>query len=142
MTGAGFELDERIASTSAAVADWPLCHLRLKDDARFPWLLLIPRRVGVVEYADLGGDDYARLGVEVLAATRLVAAVAAPDKVNVAMLGNVVPQMHVHVIGRFRTDPAWPDPVWCHGTGPTHEPEAFARLIGRYAAAAGEMTLD
>lgn len=140
-TAAGeFELDERIALTSVPVADWPLCHLRLKDDSRFPWLLLVPRRPGVVEYADLGGEDYARLSVEVLGATRLLAVVVKPQKINVAMLGNVVPQMHVHVVARFRADPAWPDAVWCHGNGPAYARPARERLAARLVAAAREVT--
>ena len=138
---AGFVLDERIGSTSVPVADWPLCHLRLKDDSRFPWLLLIPRRAGVVEYADLSGEEYARLSVETLGATRLVAEVAKPDKINVAMLGNVVPQMHVHVVGRFRADPAWPDPVWCHGAGPQYEKTVLDQLLKELREGASELFL-
>lgn len=131
-----FALDGRIEDSSVHVADWPLCQLRLKDDARFHWLLLVPRRAGAVEYADLSAEDYARLNTEVLAATRLLGSVVGPDKVNVAMLGNVVAQMHVHVIARFRSDPAWPDPVWCHGAGPAYPPHALAILAERYAQAA------
>ena len=131
-----FDLDPRLEEASVPVADWPLCHIRLKDDARFHWLLLVPRRGGAVELTDLDEADYGRLTAEILAGTRLVQAVARPDKVNVAALGNVVPQMHVHVIARFASDAAWPDPVWCHGPGPTYPPHALAILGERYAAAA------
>jgi diadenosine tetraphosphate (Ap4A) HIT family hydrolase len=131
-----FALDPRLEETSVPVADWPLCQLRLKDDARFHWLLLVPRRAGIVELTDLAGEDQARLGAELLAAVRLVQEVARPDKVNLAMLGNVVPQMHVHVVARFASDPAWPDPIWCHGAGPTYPPHALAILADRYARAA------
>ena len=93
-----FELDPRLEDSSVAVADWPLCHVRLKDDARFHWLLLIPRRAGTVELTDLDEADYGQLCAEMLAATRLVRELARPDKTNVATLGNVVAQMHVHVI--------------------------------------------
>jgi len=136
MAAEGFVLDPRLEETSVPVADWPLSQLRLKDDARFHWLLLVPRAQGVVELTDLDGDAYAQLTAEILAATRLVLEVAHPDKVNVASLGNVVPQMHVHVIARFASDPAWPDPVWCHGPGPTFPPHALAVLADRYAKAA------
>ena len=131
-----FVLDPRLEESSVPVADWPLAQLRLKDDARFHWLLLIPRRAGVVELGDLDEADYAQLTAEILAATRLLQEVARPDKTNVATLGNVVPQMHVHVIARFRSDPAWPDPVWCHGGGPSYPPHTLAILAERYAKAA------
>jgi diadenosine tetraphosphate (Ap4A) HIT family hydrolase len=131
-----FVLDPRIEETSVPVADWPLSQVRLKDDARFHWLLLVPRRHGVVELTDLAADDYLQLNAEVLAADRLLQEVVRPDKINVAMLGNVVPQMHVHVVGRFASDPAWPDPIWCRGAGPTYPPHALAILAERYAKAA------
>lgn len=131
-----FALDPRIEESSVAVADWPLCHLRLKDDARFHWLLLVPRRAGMVELTDLDENDYPQLCAEILAATRLVGELAKPDKTNVATLGNVVAQMHVHIIGRFHSDPAWPDPVWCHGAGPTWPPHVLAMQVERYAKAA------
>lgn len=131
-----FVLDPRLEESSVPVADWPLAQLRLKDDARFHWLLLIPRRAGVAELTDLDEADYGQLCAEILAATRLVQEVARPDKTNVATLGNVVPQMHVHVIARFRSDPAWPDPVWCHGGGPSYPPHTLAVLAERYAKAA------
>lgn len=131
-----FALDPRLEGSSVPVADWPLSQLRLKDDARFHWLLLIPRRPGVAEFTDLDEDDYTQLAAEMLAATRVVQEVARPDKVNVAMLGNVVRQMHVHVVGRFQSDPAWPGAVWCHGEGPAFPPHALAMLQDRYAEAA------
>lgn len=140
MTTEAFALDPRLEAGSEPVLDWPLCQVRLKDDARFPWLLLVPRRPGVAEFTDLTAADYAQLQAEILAATRLVQQVVAPDKVNVAMLGNVVAQMHVHVVGRFRSDPAWPDPIWCHG-GPAkpYPAHALAFLIDRYVVAASSV---
>ncbi len=132
-----YVLDPRIDATTVPVADWPLTTLRLKDDARFHWLLLIPRRPGIVELTDLTPADYDQLSAEILAATRLVQEIARPDKVNVATLGNVVPQLHVHVIARYTSDPAWPDPVWCHGAGPAFPPHALAMLAERYGKAAG-----
>ncbi len=131
-----FVVDRRIEDGSVHVADWPLSQIRLKDDARFHWLLLLPRRQGVTELTELAEADYLQLSAEILAACRLVAEVARPDKTNVATLGNVVPQLHVHVIGRFASDPAWPDAVWCHGAGPTFPPHALAMLADRYANAA------
>jgi diadenosine tetraphosphate (Ap4A) HIT family hydrolase len=101
------------------------------------WARKHRRHPSIVELTDLAPADYDQLGAEILAATSLVQQIARPDKVNVATLGNLVPQLHVHVIARFTSDPAWPDPVWCHGTGPTYPPHALAMLAERYAKAAG-----
>lgn len=133
---APFVLDPRLEETTVAVADWPVSQLRLKDDARFHWLLLVPRRPGVVEFTDLDQGEYRQLADEILAAVRLVQELARPDKVNVAALGNVVPQLHVHVIARFASDPVWPDPVWCRGPGPVFPPHALAVLAESYGKAA------
>jgi diadenosine tetraphosphate (Ap4A) HIT family hydrolase len=134
-----FTLDPRIADTTIEVADWPLSHLLLKDDARFHWLLLVPRRPAIRELTDLAPADYAMLSQEILAATRLMLTVSRPDKVNVATLGNLVPQMHVHVVGRFASDAAWPGPVWSAGDGPGFAPHALLSLRDRYAKAAAAL---
>lgn len=112
-----FEVDPAFEAGSIAVADWPLCHIRLQDDGRFPWLILIPRVAGAVEIEDLEPEDRARLLEEIIRAGELVrilggTAGLAVDKLNVAALGNVTAQLHVHVVGRRRDDPLWPDPVW------------------------------
>lgn len=117
MSEAGFVPDPAFAAGSVHAADWPLCHVRLQDDARFPWLVLVPRRPGAVEIADLPPADRAQLMEEVVRAGDLVRDLAASldrpiDKLNVAALGNVTAQLHVHVIGRRRDDGLWPDPVW------------------------------
>lgn len=133
-----FALDSRLESGSAAIADWSLCRVLLKDDARFAWLLLVPRRPGIVELTDLAPADYDLLTAEILRATRLVQQVATPDKINVATIGNLVPQMHVHVVGRRHDDAAWPAPIWCAGPGPTHEAADLASLVRRYREAAAD----
>ena len=130
-----FTLDPRLEAASHLVADWPLCQVRLKDDTRFPWLLLIPRRRELTELTELGPDDYTTLNTEILRACHLLQAVARPKKLNVATLGNVVAQMHVHVIGRFASDPAWPDAVWCHGNGPAYTPAERVAMLEQLRAA-------
>ena len=118
----GWVLDERIAVASLPVVDLELCHVRLQDDARWPWLVLVPRRPGLTELADLPAPERARLMEEVVRAGDAVraigAAVGAPvDKLNTGALGNVVPQLHVHVVGRRRSgDPAGTGPVWGCGS--------------------------
>ena len=119
MTGGGFAPDPAFAAGSVHAADWSLCHVRLQDDARFPWLILIPRRADAVEIADLSPADRAVLMDEIVRAGDRVRDMAAAldrpiDKLNVAALGNVTAQLHVHVIGRYKGDPAWPGPVWGH----------------------------
>ena len=115
-----FKADPAFESGSVVVSDWPLCQLRLQDDARFPWLILIPRHEGLHEIEDLTPDDRARLMQEVVRAGELVrllgqATLRPVQKLNVAALGNVTAQLHVHVVGRRPDDGLWPDPVWGRG---------------------------
>lgn len=136
----GFQLDTRLAHGSVAIGDWPLCHVRLKDDRRFAWLLLMPRRPGIVELTDLDVADYHTLCDETLLATKLVVEVARPDKTNVATIGNVVAQMHMHVVGRYHHDPLWPDPIWGKGEPQSYRPAELTAMVERYRAAAAALS--
>lgn len=107
-----FMLDARLAADALTVGDLPLSRVLLMNDARFPWLVLVPRRAGLSEFHDLPRDLRIALLDEIHQAGTALRALCAPDKLNVAALGNVVSQLHVHVIARFRSDPAWPRPVW------------------------------
>ena len=116
---AEFQLDPAFVATSHAVIDLPLCTVRLQDDARYPWLVLIPRRPDLRELEDLSPTDRALLLEETISAGAAVRAVGATrglavDKLNVGALGNITAQLHVHVVGRRGDDPAWPGPVWGH----------------------------
>ena len=116
-----FAADPAFDAGSLAVTDWPLCQVRLQDDARFPWLILISRVPGRVEIEDLSPEDRTRFLDEGLRAGALVRQMGEVlerpvDKLNLAALGNVTAQLHLHVIGRRRDDPVWPDPVWGRGT--------------------------
>lgn len=120
MAQTDFAADPAFDAGSVFVADWPLCHVRIQDDARFPWLILIPRRVGATEIEQLSPDDRALLMEETVRAGQIVRELGEADgrpidKLNVAALGNVTAQLHVHVVGRRRDDPLWPDPVWGRG---------------------------
>ena len=128
-----FTLDSRLAADTLPIGDLRLCSALLLDDARFPWLVLVPRRAGVTEVTDLSDEDAMTLMGEIRVATRVMLELAKPDKVNVAALGNVVAQLHVHVVGRFRSDPAWPGPVWGHGTRAPYPHHAAAALVERAA---------
>ncbi len=107
-----FVLDQRLADDSIAVAALPLCDLLLGRDARFPWLILVPRRPDMAEIIDLEAADRTLLLDEIVAVSEALKAVTGCDKLNVAALGNQVRQLHVHVVARFTTDAAWPGPVW------------------------------
>ncbi len=135
----GFALDPRLKADTMPVGDLALSTVLLMDDSRFPWLILVPRLPGASELTDLSAEDAATLMGEVRIATGVMLALAKPDKVNVGALGNVVPQLHVHVVGRFLSDPAWPGPVWGHGTRlpyPAHAAAALADRAGGLFAAA------
>jgi diadenosine tetraphosphate (Ap4A) HIT family hydrolase len=115
MSGVGFELDPRLAIDTLAVARLDLCELRLMDDARFAWLVLVPQRAGLVEIADLTPSERTLLWHEVDRAGAALRAVAPCDKLNLGALGNIVRQLHVHVVARCEGDAAWPGPVWGSG---------------------------
>lgn len=107
-----FKLHGRLAAETVTVVDWPLCRVLLMDDSTYPWLILVPRRAGSVELHDLDAADRAVLVEEIARASAALKAETGADKINVGALGNVVSQLHVHVIARFTADPAWPRPVW------------------------------
>jgi diadenosine tetraphosphate (Ap4A) HIT family hydrolase len=126
-----FTVDPVIASLTVQLADWPLSRLFLYNDARYHWGLLVPRRAGVVEIADLSPDDQVQLMAEIVKLSGLIRGLPGVEKLNVGALGNMVPQLHVHVIGRRKGDPAWPGPVWGHSASepwpvPTDAPLARA----------------
>jgi diadenosine tetraphosphate (Ap4A) HIT family hydrolase len=134
-----FAADPAFEAGSFAVTDWPLCQVRLQDDARFPWLILIPRVAGAVEIEDLSTQDRTRFLDEGLRAgarvRELGAALGQPvDKLNMAALGNVTAQLHLHVIGRRRDDPVWPDPVWGRGQPCPWSADDRTRLIAMIKA--------
>ena len=117
------KLDERLAQDSQFVAELPLCQLRLMNDARFPWLLLIPRRAEASEIFDLNKADQQQLWHEASVLGQMLKTLTQADKINVASLGNVVGQLHVHVVARQRDDAAWPGPIWGHGECQLYAPD-------------------
>ncbi|MGJ3263315.1 MAG: HIT domain-containing protein [Salinarimonas sp.] len=131
---ADFALDRRLAADTLPVGDLGISSVLLMNDARFPWLILVPRRPGLVEIADLAESDAQALMSEIRVATRVLLEVARPDKVNVGALGNMVSQLHVHVLARFASDPAWPGPAWGHGTRIPYPPHAAQALLERLRA--------
>lgn len=124
-----FVLDPKLAADSVSIANLALSDLRLMNDARFPWLLLVPRRAGAVEIIDLAKADRAALFEEITAASAALRTATGCDKLNVAALGNQVRQLHVHVVARFAGDAAWPGPVWGTGAAVAYGEAARDRLI-------------
>ncbi|MGA9340976.1 MAG: HIT domain-containing protein [Rhodanobacteraceae bacterium] len=107
-----FQTDPRLVSDTALIGELPLSRLLLMDDVRFPWLILVPRIAGARELIDLDAADQTSLLAEVVEVGRALEALVQAEKLNIAALGNQVAQLHVHVIARFSTDAAWPQPVW------------------------------
>lgn len=130
-----FQLDPRLEADSLAVAELGLCSLRLMDDQRFPWLLLVPRRPGLRELFELPAFEQAELLIELNHVARALGAVAAPHKLNIGALGNIVPQLHLHLVARQPDDPAWPGPVWGYGARQPYPADAAAGLIAKLTAA-------
>ena len=124
-----FALDPRLAADTLAVTTLPLCEVRLMNDARYAWLILVPRQPGLAEIADLADDERARLWREVDRAAAALRRVAPCDKLNIGALGNIVRQLHVHVVARCEGDDAWPGPVWGHGAAVPYRPDAAAARL-------------
>jgi diadenosine tetraphosphate (Ap4A) HIT family hydrolase len=121
---ASFVLDARLAGDSLPVIELPLCSVRLMNDARFAWLLLVPRRDGMSEIHDLDRADQDQLWREIRFASAALRDVAPCDKLNLGALGNIVRQLHVHLVARVAGDAAWPGPVWGSGTAQRYEAAA------------------
>ena len=107
-----FQLDERLAADTIELGDLTLCRVLLMNDAQYPWIILVPRREGVREIFELSDSDQQQLLRESSAVSQAMADHFKAEKMNVAALGNMVPQLHIHHIARFSSDAAWPKPVW------------------------------
>ena len=133
-----FRLHERLAAETLEAGRWPLCRILLMNDRAYPWLILVPERAGLKDLHDLDPADREGIMGEIAKASRALRQLHNPDKINVAALGNVVPQLHIHIIARFTTDPAWPRPVWGVRPPEPYEPaaarETLARLADAFAA--------
>ncbi len=110
-----FELNPRLEQDSLFIGDFKLCVVRLMNDARYPWVILIPKRQGVTEAFQLDENDQQQLNKESLYVAKQLAALVGADKMNIAALGNVVSQLHIHHVARYKSDEAWPAPVWGKG---------------------------
>jgi diadenosine tetraphosphate (Ap4A) HIT family hydrolase len=128
-----FALHERLMADTVHIVDWPLCSILLMNDSTYPWVVLVPQRHGVVEIHELDKDDRDVLMEEIAEASQRLQNTTKAHKINVAALGNVVPQLHIHVIARFATDAAWPRPVWGVVPSQPFTPAALAAEVVRLA---------
>ena len=132
----GWSLNPQLAADTTPVGDLHLSRLLAIDEAVYPWLILVPRRSGIVEIADLGADATLLMN-EIVRISRLLKAVTGCDKINVGAIGNVVPQLHVHIVARRSDDPLWPKPVWGLVQPRKGEAETFTRFIAAIRDGAG-----
>lgn len=129
-----YALHPQLANDTHPLASLALCDLRLMDDANYPWLVLVPRLVDARELIELDAEQRRTLTDEIDQASRLLSRTFQPFKLNVAALGNLVPQLHVHVIARYEDDPAWPAPVWGRVAARPYSPDALVERITRLQA--------
>ncbi|MGF1644349.1 MAG: HIT domain-containing protein [Thiotrichales bacterium] len=131
MNSADFALHPRLAADTYTLGDLPLCRLLLMNDANYPWFILVPRRQGATELHRLVDADQQQLMRESCVLAAYLAAEFAADRMNIAALGNVVPQLHVHHVVRYASDPAWPAPVWGRVPARPYTAETLARQWAR-----------
>lgn len=125
-----WSLHPQLEKDTINIGDLPLSRVLVINDANYPWLLLVPRRAGTIEIVDLDEVAQAQLMTEINRVARALQDVAKPDKLNIAALGNVVPQLHVHIIARRKSDAAWPRPVWGVVPALAHDPQEVEAFIG------------
>jgi diadenosine tetraphosphate (Ap4A) HIT family hydrolase len=130
VTETTWTLHPQLAADTVPVGDLPLSHVLLANDANYPWLILVPRQPALVEIIDLEENALVQLLGEIAAASSALKDLTACDKLNIAALGNVVTQLHVHVIARSRGDAAWPKPVWGASPPKAYDPAMREALIG------------
>jgi diadenosine tetraphosphate (Ap4A) HIT family hydrolase len=132
-----FTLDPRLEKDTVQLDKWPLSRVLLMNDSQYPWLILVPQVPDVREIIDLDADERATLMDEIVRASSVLKKMVNPHKLNVAALGNAVPQLHCHVIARFTTDPAWPKPIWGVKPSVAYTEDKIADFRRRFSLAAG-----
>lgn len=134
-----FKLHPQLAADSYLIAKWALCEVRLIKDANYPWLVLVPQKPDLKDFDDLSPADMVTAGEEVRQASKVLRNLYQPDKLNVASLGNQVPQLHIHVIARFEGDVAWPKPIWGVVPAKPYSGEEDDRVVTLKEAFAGSV---
>jgi diadenosine tetraphosphate (Ap4A) HIT family hydrolase len=124
-----FALHERLAADTWTVKDLPLCRMLLMNDKRYPWAILVPRREGLRDFHEVAKADKAAFLDEIDRVSEVLKGLTGAHKMNVGALGNMVPQLHVHVVARFEGDAAWPKPVWGLGEAAPYGPGEAEALM-------------
>ena len=135
---AEFDLHPQLEADTVKIAEWPMSRVLLMNDRRFPWLILVPRVAHATEVVDLPQAERARLWREVDFAASTLKAETKALKINVGALGNIVRQLHIHVVARNEGDGAWPGPVWGSGTRVPYETTRLDAIVAQYAKALGK----
>lgn len=123
------QVPQKLQNNTRALCEWTLCWVRMLEDPELPWVMLVPKREGLSEWHQLSPEDQAQLSREVAEASRRLEEAFGPTKVNVGALGNIVADLHIHVIARYEGDRAWPGPVW--GTSAPRDEAAVEALYKR-----------
>ncbi len=132
-----WSLDPQLERDTVTLGDLPLSRVLLNNNANYPWLILVPRRPAIVELIDLAEADQARLLSEITQTAGALRTITKCDKLNIGALGNIVRQLHVHIIARFFIDPAWPQPVWGRATPRPYDPQSLAQTRNTLRQAIG-----
>jgi diadenosine tetraphosphate (Ap4A) HIT family hydrolase len=133
-----FQLHPQLAADCIQIGHLSLSMLLLLNDARYPWFVLVPRCAPVTEIFELSEDDQRQLWRESAQLSKFIKHAFHADKINIGALGNLVPQLHVHHVARFRNDPAWPGPVWGHSPPEPYEKHAISERISMACDALGK----
>ncbi|HTI88194.1 MAG TPA: HIT family protein [Alphaproteobacteria bacterium] len=133
-----FALDPQLERDTLPICDLALSAVRLMNDSRYPWLILVPRRANVSEVIDLTSNDQHLLLDETSRVAEALRTACTPKKLNIAAIGNIVAQLHVHVVARFADDGAWPQPVWGVGTAVPYGDAAATAFIDTITRALGQ----
>ncbi|MEO7477651.1 MAG: HIT family protein [Lysobacteraceae bacterium] len=128
----GFRMHPKLVADTVGVGPLPLSAVRLMKDARYPWLILVPRRPKLREFLELQDNEQSLLLEEIRRCCELFKALHKPVRINIAMIGNIVPQLHVHIVARFSNDASWPRPVWGIGEAEPYPPEILKARAARY----------
>ena len=123
-----FTLAPELHRDCIELADWPLCKVLLMNDSQYPWFILVPRKEGLTEIIDLSDEEQVVLTHESAKLSCMLKTIFKPDKLNIAALGNMVPQLHIHHIARFKDDAAWPKPVWGMHPAKPYSEEQIAKI--------------
>lgn len=134
-------LDPRLLNDCEVLGKFKLCHVLLMRDANYPWCVLVPDRENMVEVFDLSSEDQQQLNLESNSLLEFLKNEFSADKMNVAALGNVVPQLHIHHIARYVTDIAWPSPVWGAFPAKAYNDTELSEIIGKLRLGFGKMDL-